>query len=168
MIPGDPLVGNSYYERVVARPFVLTEEDETMIHGLLTEEMPRTKLIPKTRPQQSRQRPAPRPTTERARAKAVIVEARAQREQWPKVADPAEDKLIPGHIAYVRTRWGAIKHYQIRLVKTSRSWLNSGRRFFIGTDRKGLCHLVWADSIVSTQTVQQAVTAGRAMRAITR
>jgi hypothetical protein len=154
-------MGNTYYERVVARPIQLTEEDETMIHGLLTEEMPRTKLIPK-------QRPAPRPTTERARAKAIVVEARAQRDEWPKVADPAEDKLIPGHIAYIRTRWGAIKHYRIRLVLRSKSWFNSGRVYFIGTDRKGLCHRVWSDQLVSTQTVQQAITAGRAVRAIGR
>jgi len=135
-----------------------------MIPGeaLPTGALPRTRVIPKAQP-----RPASRPQAERARAKAVIVEARAQREQWPRVADPAENKLVPGHIAYVRTRWGAIKNYRIRLVLTSKSWLNSGRSYFIGIDRKGLCHRVWTDQIVSTQTVQQALTAGRAVRAIT-
>jgi len=96
------------------------------------------------------------------------VEARAQRDEWPRVTDPATDILIPGHVAYIRSRWGAVKHYRIRLVLRSRSTVNRGRVFFIGTDRKGLCHRVWADQIVSVQTVQMALASGRAMRAIGR
>ena len=140
-----------------------------MIPGevLPTGALPRTRLIPKASSTQS-----PRPQT-RSRAKAVIaeshrVERQAHRQEWPHVVDPAEDKLIPGHVAYIRSRWGAVRHYRIRLVLTSKSTVNKGRRFFIGTDRKGLCHRVWVDQVVSIQTVQMALASGRAVRAIGR
>jgi hypothetical protein len=135
-----------------------------MIAGevLPTGALPRTRVIPKA--QISPQRPRPK-AQEVVRQRHIEIR---ERDEWPVVADPAKDKLVPGHVAYVRTRWGAIKHYRIRLVLNSKSWLNSGRSFFIGTDRKGLCHRVWSDQVVSTQTIQQAMTAGRAMRAIGR
>ena len=43
---------------------------------------------------------------------------------------------------------------------------NNGRTFVTGMSQGGWVRVFWANRIVSTQSVQQALTAGRALKAI--
>ena len=89
--------------------------------------------------------------------------------EWPLVADPmAEsiDKLKPGRVAYVRYRRG-VRRYLIRTVmRSTQMGPNRGRTFVTGMSNRGWCHSFWADRIVSTQSVQQALAAGQVLKAI--
>jgi hypothetical protein len=92
------------------------------------------------------------------------------KESWPRVADPMAvtfQQMIPGRVAFVRTRWG-IRRWQIRTVNRSREMRNKGRHFFVGMDRRGFCHSAWVESVVSVESVQRALTAARALKALPR
>ena len=96
--------------------------------------------------------------------------ARRPREaEWPLVADPQAitiDQLKPGRVAYVRTRRG-VRRYLIRTV--SRSYergRNRGQTYVTGMSTNGWCRAFWANRIVSTQSQQQALSAGRLLTAI--
>jgi hypothetical protein len=88
---------------------------------------------------------------------------------WPILPDPlaiSYDQMVPGRVAYVRTRRG-IRRYLIRVVNKSREpGKNRGRHYVIGHDRKGWCHKAWADQVVRIESVQQAIVTGRVLRAI--
>jgi hypothetical protein len=93
---------------------------------------------------------------------------RQRRPQWPIVPDPQAvtiRQMRTGSVAYVRTRWG-IRAWAIRTVNVSREIHNHGRHYFTGMNRHGLCRSAWVDRVVSVQSVQQALTAGRSLRAI--
>ena len=90
-------------------------------------------------------------------------------DEWPRTPDPeaiSMDQLEPGRVAYVSYRRG-VRKYLIRTATRSREMgPNRGRTYVTGMSRRGWCHSFWADRIVSTQSVQQALTAGRVLKAI--
>ena len=121
----------------------------------LTGSLPRTQLVV---PQD-----AYGPVRQRRR---TIIERDEQ--SWPRVADPMAvtfRQMVPGRIAFVRTRRG-IRRWQIRTVNKSREVHNRGRHFFTGMDRRGFCHSAWVDRVVSVESVQKALTAAKALKAL--
>ena len=74
-------------------------------------------------------------------------------------------QMAPGRIAFVRTRRG-IRRWQIRTINRSNEMRNRGRHFFVGMDRRGLCHSAWVDRVVSVESVQRALTAAKALKAL--
>lgn len=127
---------------------------ERIVGDPLTGTLPRTKLIV---PQ------AVLGPTRQSRSKEV-------RLAWPVIPDPlaiSYDQMLPGRVAYVRTRFG-IRSYRIRLVSRSYEMgKNRGRHYIVGHDRKGWCHAVWADQVVRVESAQAALTSGKVMKAIT-
>ena len=88
-------------------------------------------------------------------------------DEWPRTADPQGytiRQLRPGRIIAVRTRWGGIKSWKLRMVATSYQRRNNGRHFVVAMDRKGFCHSVWLDEVISVSTVQQAKAVLKAIR----
>lgn len=82
---------------------------------------------------------------------------------WPLVPDPQAvtiRQLRTGAVAYVRTRWG-VRAWVVRTVNRSREVHNKGRHFFTGMDRSGRCHSAWVDQVVSVQSIQAALAAGK-------
>jgi hypothetical protein len=86
--------------------------------------------------------------------------------QWPKVPDPEPDELVKGQVAFVHGRL-RMKRYRIRMIGTSRQRRNRGRRFVVGMDRRGFLHYLWADQVMSVQSVRAALASARAVRQIT-
>jgi len=87
--------------------------------------------------------------------------------EWPLVPD-AEAALVlqPGRVAFVRHRRG-VRRYLIRTVtRSTMPGPNRGRTYVTGMSQRGWCHSFWASHIVSTQSVQQALSAGRVLKAI--
>jgi hypothetical protein len=81
---------------------------------------------------------------------------------WPNVPDPMAVtmiQMIPGRVAYVRTRFG-IRRLQIRLVSVSRQRPNKGRHYFVGQDRHGWCRTYWLDRVARVEPVQRALGRG--------
>lgn len=88
--------------------------------------------------------------------------------QWPVVPEPMAvtiRQMEPGKVAYVRTRWG-IRQWRIRTINRSTWRRNNGRHYFTGMDRHGRCHSAWVDRVVSVQSMQMALTAGKQIKAI--
>lgn len=94
---------------------------------------------------------------------------RAVRLEWPIVPDPMAvtvSQMRAGRVAYVRTRWG-IRRRQIRTINRSTApGPHRGRHFFTGMTRRGWCRSAWVDQVIRVETVQQALTAGRVVKAI--
>ena len=88
---------------------------------------------------------------------------RPQPLQWPLVPDPQAVTLyqmIPGRVAYVRTRFG-IRKRRIRVVHVSfERGANRGRHYFVGHDRKGRCRPAWVDQVIRVEPVQLALGTG--------
>ena len=82
---------------------------------------------------------------------------------WPAVPDPEAvvlGQMIPGHVAYVRTRFG-IRKLRIRVVHTSvYPSRNYGRAYFVGHDRKGWCRSHWISAVTRVQPVRLALGKG--------
>jgi hypothetical protein len=94
---------------------------------------------------------------------------RSQPPTWPLVPDPMAvtvAQMSTGKVAYVRTRWG-IRRWQIRTLNRSNEiGRNRGRHYFTGMTRKGWCRSAWVDRVVSVQSVQLALAAGKQIKAI--
>ena len=126
---------------------------ERIVGDPLTEQLPRTRLLVPSD------------------VYGPVRERRPVRPEWPIIPDPMAitlDSMAPGRIAYVRTRFG-IRRWQIRAVNRSTELgKNRGRHYLVGHDRKGWCHAAWVDQVVSVQSIQQALAAGRVLKAIGR
>ena len=89
--------------------------------------------------------------------------------QWPVVPDPMAvtiDSLVPGRVAYVRTRFG-IRRYRIRVVTRSyERGKNRGRNYLVGHDPKGWCHVVWADQVIRVESAQRALSTSVRLKAL--
>jgi hypothetical protein len=82
---------------------------------------------------------------------------------WPAVPDPSAVtmmQMIPGRVAYVRTRFG-IRRLQIRLVAVSRERPNKGRHYFVGHNRKGRCRSYWLDRVMRVESARLALGPGK-------
>jgi hypothetical protein len=88
---------------------------------------------------------------------------RPQPLQWPAVPDPQAItmmQMMPGRIAYVRTRFG-IRKRQIRVVHVSTErGRNRGRHYFVGHTRKGWCYSYWLDQVIRVEPTQLALGIG--------
>lgn len=90
------------------------------------------------------------------------------RDEWPHVADSlgiTMKQLQPGRVAAVRTPRG-VRTWVVRTVNTSREGRNKGRHFFTGMDRRGWCHTAWVGQVISVESVQHALAAAKALKAI--
>jgi hypothetical protein len=117
----------------------------------LTGSLPRTQLI------------VPQDVLGPIRTKRVSI-----RDEWPNVADPlgiTMKQLQPGRVAAVQTRLGPRK-WVVRTVNTSRQGRNKGRHFFTGMDQSGRCHSAWVHQVISVESVQQALSAAKVLKAI--
>ena len=89
--------------------------------------------------------------------------------QWPLVPDPMAvtlDSMIPGRVAYVRTRFG-IRSWQIRVVlRSTEPGKNRGRNYLVGHDRKGWCHVTWADQVIRVESARQALSTAIKLKAL--
>jgi hypothetical protein len=87
--------------------------------------------------------------------------------EWPLVPDAEVDLVLrPGRVAYVRHARG-VRRYLIRTVmRSTQPGPNRGRTFVTGMSQRGWCHSFWANRIVSTQSMQQALSAGKVLKAI--
>ena len=96
------------------------------------------------------------------------VNSKKKAEQWPRVADPqmyTMNQLMPGRIISVRTMRG-VRTWQVRTVCRSFERRNKGRHYVTAMDRHGFCHSAWVDRIISVTTVERALSAGKALKAI--
>src|SRR5262245_51625633 len=76
-----------------------------------------------------------------------------QRSQWPAVPDPEVvnyERLRPGAVVAVRTRFG-VRVWLVRTFGQSRR----GRRYLVGMDKKGLCHSAYLSQLISVDTLQR-------------
>jgi len=101
--------------------------------------------------------------------RAVHAELMGQKREWPLVPDPMAvtiRQMIPGRVAYVRTRWG-IRRWQIRVVNRSfQPGKYRGASYFVGMDQHGFCRSAWVEKVVSVETAQRALAAGKQIKAI--
>lgn len=84
-----------------------------------------------------------------------------QRSQWPVVPDAESvdyGRLRPGAIVAVRTRLG-IRTWRVRTFGRG----IGGRRYVVGMDRNGWCHSAHLSRIISVDTLQRHLAAGRAI-----
>lgn len=108
----------------------------------LTGTLPRTQIIV------SQTARAPKPRRESA-----------LRDSWPVIPDSLAltmDQLQPGRIASVRTRRG-VYQVRVRVVNVSHERRNRGRHYIVGVTTRGVCHSIWADHIISVETLGRAI-----------